>query len=591
MAMMGLVLLVFSQHVVAYTLSYYDCTKPARMNEFDIRTYCTSEKPTLGETMSYHVLQKRKNIKMTGYSCSMVRSTFIIHCGMFSHQELLQMPDIEIKQDIPLQQCQSMVTTGYWTTREGTRHRIKIGEESITHVSEKGVLHEDSNKIWCEGEELKINGNIISGVVKMVQYRTKIEEESYLINQKRIEVISSHVKLPSTCTLEKGGCLGERTYTWNPPATQCPLVKINTGKFNKEGNWLLEHRAKLLFKITDTSPSPTGCPAGNIFHTEYEDLYLTQEGQFPHIDESIEIGLYVKQSSDYVMYETERLTSNLAESTQSHLCKQLYQRSKDELIEMSGGRFGRRNGDVLYTFACVQKTGKVMGSNKCYDRIPLKNNIFIDPITRIGTKHATIKECNKVFPEAIKTNEGWIAMPGLSPIKDPSQFEGSTNNLTHEDMSRGGLYTNEEINEWEQFITYGTFRESLLNSISTGACVHRDICKTDNQLGLPSYNIDRLMEEVEDEMNPFSKLKAWIEKYGAYLSALIILVWTGKCMLWIALLFNTIVREGKNVAVALVYRTCCGALYKSGRIRRHNNKKAASAPPAEELRTGLLGPV
>ena len=99
------------------------------------------------------------------------------------------------------------------------------------------------------------------------------------------------------------------------------------------------------------------------------------------------------------------------------------------------------------------------------------------------------------------------------------------------------------------------------------------------------------MEEVEDEMNPFSKLKAWIEKYGAYLSALIILVWTGKCMLWIALLFNTIVREGKNVAVALVYRTCCGALYKSGRIRRHNNKKAASAPPAEELRTGLLGPV
>ena len=231
MAMMGLVILASNQLVVAYTLSYYDCTKPARMNEFDIRTYCTSEKPTLGETMSYHVLQKRKNIKMTGYSCSMVRSTFIIHCGMFSHQELLQMPDIEIKQDIPLQQCQNMVTTGYWTTREGTRHRIKIGEESITHVSEKGVLHEDSNKIWCEGEELKINGNIISGVVKMVQYRTKIEEESYLINQKRIEVISSHVKLPSTCTLEKGGCLGERTYTWNPPVNLSPLVKINTGKF------------------------------------------------------------------------------------------------------------------------------------------------------------------------------------------------------------------------------------------------------------------------------------------------------------------------------------------------------------------------
>ena len=173
--MAGLVLLVCSQHVVAYTLGYYDFAKPARMKEFDIRTFCMTEKPTLGETTNYHVLQKRKNIKMTGYSCSMIRSTFIIHCGMFGHQELLQMPDIEIKQDIPLQQCQSMVTTGYWTTREGTRHRIKIGEESIVHVSEKGVLHEETNKIWCEGEDLKINGNIINGVVKMVQYRTKIE--------------------------------------------------------------------------------------------------------------------------------------------------------------------------------------------------------------------------------------------------------------------------------------------------------------------------------------------------------------------------------------------------------------------------------
>ena len=263
------------------------------------------------------------------------------------------------------------------------------------------------------------------------------------------------------------------------------------------------------------------------------------------------------------MYETERLTNNLAESTHSHMCKQLYQKSKDEVIEMSGGRFGRRSGDVLYTFECVQKTGKVMGSKQCYDRIPLKNNIFVDPTTRIGNKHATIKECNKLFPEAIKTNEGWIAMPDLSPIKDPSQFQGGLNNTTHEDMSRGGLYTTEEINEWEQFITYGTFRESLLNSISTGACVHREICKTDNQPGLPSYNIDRLMEEVTDGLNPFSKLKMWIEKYGAYLSALIILVWIGKVMLWIALLFNTVVREGKNVAVALVYATCCGALYKS----------------------------
>ena len=36
---MGLVLLVCNQQVVAYTMSYYDCAKPARMKEYDIKSY------------------------------------------------------------------------------------------------------------------------------------------------------------------------------------------------------------------------------------------------------------------------------------------------------------------------------------------------------------------------------------------------------------------------------------------------------------------------------------------------------------------------------------------------------------------------
>ena len=135
------------QYSEAYTMDYYDCNKPTSMREYDLRTYCMKEKPSSTEATTYHVLQKRKNIKMTGYSCQMIRSTFTMHCGMFSHQEILRIPDIEIKQDVSLHQCQNMITTGYWTTREGTNHKIKIGEESILHVSEKGVLHEESNKI------------------------------------------------------------------------------------------------------------------------------------------------------------------------------------------------------------------------------------------------------------------------------------------------------------------------------------------------------------------------------------------------------------------------------------------------------------
>ena len=118
--------------------------------------------------MQYHVLQKKRNTKMEGWSCDIIRSTFILHCGMFSHQDFVQMPDIEIRQSASLSQCQNIINTGYIVTKEGTMHEVKIGEETIFHVSERGILHEDNNKIWCEGQEVKINNNLISGVLKMV---------------------------------------------------------------------------------------------------------------------------------------------------------------------------------------------------------------------------------------------------------------------------------------------------------------------------------------------------------------------------------------------------------------------------------------
>ena len=586
---LALAALAASSH--AYRMNYYDCGKPQRMSEYDLRTYCSHARPTPGETTNYHVLQKRKNIKMNGYSCQIIRSTFIVHCGMFSHQEVIKMPDIEIKQDVSIQECQAMVTTEYWTTREGTRHKIKIGEENIFQVSEKGILHESNNKIWCEGEDLKINSNIIEGVLKMVQYRTIIEEEEYIVDKKRIEALNTHVRLPSACTVEIRGCVARKTYLWNAPTTQCPLQKINTGKFTEEQGWLIEHRAKLLFKVNDKSQSPTGCPSGDVYHTEYEDLFLTKESGYPHVGTMLDIGLYVKQSADYVLYQTEQMTNAVAENTFRDLCQQVYTKSKEDVIPMGQGKYGRRSGDILYTFTCVQKTGKLVTSKKCYDRVPLQNQVYVDPITRIGTKHATTKECNNLFPEAVLTMEGWVALPELRPIKEPNQFTKNKENVTHEDMSRMGLYTPHELEQWEQFISYGTFKQSLLSSISTGACVHRAICKTGNDMGLPSYNIDRLIEEAQAEMNVLAKIDHMIRTSGAYLSFIVISIWIGRAALWIALVFNTTIREGKEVAIALLYATCCGTLYKTGRIRRHTKKMTTSAPQQEELKTGLVRPL
>ena len=155
-----------------------------------------------------------------------------------------------------------------------------------------------------------------------------------------------------------------------------------------------------------------------------------------------------------MLFETEKMTNAIAQNSLRDLCQQVYTKSKEEVnvIPMGNGKFGRRSGDILYTFSCIQKTGKLLTSKKCYDRVPLQNQVYVDPVTHIGTKHTTTKECNNLFPEAVLTKEGWVSLPELRPIKEPNQFVSNQKNLTHEDMSRGGLYTPQELEQWEQFI-------------------------------------------------------------------------------------------------------------------------------------------
>ena len=564
----------------AYNINYYDCyqPKPGSIREYNIDTFCTTQQTSLKPTRRYHVLQRRKEVAMRGYSCEIIRSTFVIHCGMFSHSEVIAIPDIELKQMVTLRECQTMVTTGEWTAADGSKHKVKIGAERVIHVSEKGILHAETNNIYCEGEDLKINGHIIPGVLKMTQYRIIINRENYIVRKKHVEALDSHVSLPTGCTVEKGGCVVHKTYLWNPPSTMCPMVKINHGEFTQEEGWLVEHKAKLLFKVTDTSQSPIGCPSGEILHTEYEDLFLTVQDDFPHLGKQVDISLYVKQSSDYVMFETERLTNRMADYSSSQLCKQIYNSQQEQIIPMGANMFGKRAGDIIYTFTCIERQGKLLSSAQCFDRIPLQGELFIDPMTRVATKHATVKPCNKLFPQAIKTIEGWVSLPEMKNVKKPKDYYLIGQNMTHEDLSGGGLYTKEELDHWERLISYGTFHSSLLSSLSTGVCTQRAICDSPEGSTVPAYDLANLISEVETKMDPLSALESWIRTNGAYLAFLVMFVWTLKLALWLALISGTLFKEGKNVAVALVYATCCGALYRSGRIKRHNMKKGVATP-------------
>ena len=56
--------------------------------------------------------------------------------------------------------------------------------------------------------------------------------------------------------------------------------------------------------------------------------------------------------------------------------------------------------------------------------------------------------------------------------------------------------------------------------------------------------------------------------------------------LWASLMFHAVIREGKEVAVTILYATCCGAMYKWGRILKRSKKTlkvSTTDEPQDEL--------
>jgi len=251
-----------------------------------------------------------------------------------------------------------------------------------------------------------------------------------------MEVLASHTKLPIGCELETGGCVADKTFVWKPYKDSCPLERINVGRFNQDiGGWLVDHENKILFKPTKKSQAPFGCPSTELIATEYADLFLTEHHGFPRMRKQVNLETYIHQTADYLLYQTEKMVASTKESTATIMCQQKFMQEGNGLVPMGrGGQFGRRSGDVLYIFDCQKKIGKIEASTQCYDRIPLEGSPdFVDPYTKVVTKHGVAKECNRTFLEALLTTEGWVALPGLRPIPEPTLYALGDTEVEHED--------------------------------------------------------------------------------------------------------------------------------------------------------------
>ena len=186
----------------------------------------------------YILLQKSTEVGTTGYSCSIRKTTFKLYCGAYSHVKLAEVPRIDVPQEMPASFCQVLVSTKGFNIAGGSLEPLKMNTENLIWADEVGLIKDRDGGVRCQGQQHRINGEIVEDILVLTQYRITVREEKFLIKGEQIESETAHLDLPCKARME--GCVtAEATFTWRRPEGQCMLQEIQSIRAAKVDGWVI----------------------------------------------------------------------------------------------------------------------------------------------------------------------------------------------------------------------------------------------------------------------------------------------------------------------------------------------------------------
>jgi hypothetical protein len=490
--------------------------------------------------------------------------------------KLMVVPDIELNVPVSSMECRDLVMKKKYTTLDGKTHKIALQEENIIKSQDLGLIHDEDDKVSCEGQGIRIQDHLINDAVQVSQIKIVIQKEAYSTDAKgRVEVLGDHLRLPKTCKSVRGSCqTAGKTYFWTPPDSKCPLEKVRNVRMRPSGKYMVDDDNKVLLKILGQVPAPSKCPTTTIMTTEYPDLYLATEGNFPNLGNEVQIDTFVAALADYTMFHTEQEIQKAAIEAKEKLCQQKYQLEDGDIHRVDKDHFASRKGDVAYLFQCKQKTGTVKTMETCYKDIPIEPNGFVNALTKVFTEKSAPVRCNPNFPLEIHTNEGWITLsPSPKQVQTPEKLPITHYLINHKDLVGGGIYTQDELKNWRDHLEDGTFQDAIMGTLTYGVCVNSGDCEGADGSSA-NYDLSRLNPLLKglQQLDMWTQLDNFLKEYATYLAVVVILIETFRLFSMVILFITTLMREGLSGLLAIMFMTCCGEIHKYQKIRRRRKR-------------------
>ena len=288
-----------------------------------------------------------------------------------------------------------------------------------------------------------------------------------------------------------------------------------------------------------------------------------------------DITTFIKARDDYIAYELERRIAEQENQVQSRICHDSLRDKQNELVQLDGANFIRRNGDAVEYVKCKAKKGQLLDNLQlCYDSIPIHGG-FVKVPTRTFTAHAAPRPCNKHFGLKVLTAENiWIELnPEAKKIQEPADLPAIEHDLHHEDLSDGGIYTKTELEAWTRHIELGDIVDAVTKSFTFGVCQAQEQCES--HPAMPSYNLAVLTQGITKlQVTWWQRIDDYMKFWDSYISALVILIEVWHFALFAIMTALAFAADGTIGAKALIYRVLCGSRHEAERVaRRHQRLK------------------
>ena len=199
-------------------------------------------------------------------------------------------------------------------------------------------------------------------------------------------------------------------------------------------------------------------------------------------------------------------------------------------------------------------------------------------------------KCSQAFPLEILTEQQvYISLtPAIVRLTPPSRKKSDIGTFHHEDLSSvagdTGLYSNIEVSSHLEHIREQEFTDSVTRTIAYGVMSNTEAYDTDPAF---NYNLERLTPEaVLKELDLLGKLDKWLQRYGAYVSLLVLILETTKCIITISMITYSAVKDGIHGARAICYGLCCSQLVSTTKQleRAKRRRMRSSAQETTEMK-------